>query len=348
MEGKGFPDPVAWQLTQPEYRERFLHLIVDGDFEAFTSKLQASLAEDPKRPHYDWSEREDVWINFLGKRGDLSVGYGVPERCFGPEYNFGHLVGDHFEEQVLLIKTAWGGKSIGRDFRSPSAGLPSEAEFERMAQEKNEQTRRHNEKNPDRTRALVTAAELRTPYGHFYREMLREVRECLAELEERFPAYEGQGYELAGFVWFQGWNDQFNDDWSSNYGSHLEHFIRDVRSDLDAPQLPFVIGQVGFDGPRESRPEKDGRPSPRDRIKAGQLAMASVADFEGTVGVVATAPFWDMQADAIYRGEGGWQKDVDRWRQFGNDRPYHYYGSPWFFAQAGTGFGECMLELLAP
>ena len=53
-----------------------------------------------------------------------------------------------------------------------------------------------------------------------------------------------------------------------------------------------------------------------------------------------------MEADAIYTGPGGWSKDVDKWRQFGNDRAYHYYGSPWCFAQIGTGFGNAMLELV--
>ena len=74
--------------------------------------------------------------------------------------------------------------------------------------------------------------------------------------------------------------------------------------------------------------------------------MANVPEFKGTVAVVETAPYWDMDADAIYNGPGGWSKDVDKWRQFGNDRPYHYLGSPWFYAQAGTGFGEAMLKLL--
>jgi hypothetical protein len=31
-------------------------------------------------------------------------------------------MGDHFENQVLLIKTAWGGKSLYKDFRPPSSG----------------------------------------------------------------------------------------------------------------------------------------------------------------------------------------------------------------------------------
>ena len=75
--------------------------------------------------------------------------------------------------------------------------------------------------------------------------------------------------------------------------------------------------------------------------------MATYAEFGGKVGAVETAPFWDMDAEAIYRGPGGWSADVDKWRQFGNDRPYHYYGSPWFFSQAGRAFGECMLGLIA-
>ena len=39
--------------------------------------------------------------------------------------------------------------------------------------------------------------------------------------------------------------------------------------------------------------------------------------------------------------------DPEKWRQFGNDRPYHYYGSPWFFAQAGRAFGDAMVKLIS-
>jgi hypothetical protein len=60
---------------------------------------------------------------------------------------------------------------------------------------------------------------------------------------------------------------------------------------------------------------------------------------------VETSRYWDMEADAIYNGPGGWSRDVAKWRQFGDDRGYHYYGSPWFFTQVGTAFAEAMLEL---
>lgn len=346
MEGKGFPEPIAYQLTQADYRDRWTHAIPGGDPEAFTASWKASLEESPKQPTYPWRTRDDVHVEFLGRRGGLTVGFGVPSKCIGPEFNFGHVVGDHFGDPVLLIKTAWGGKSLGRDFLPPSIALPTDEEFERMVAEQNERIDRDNAKNPERAKPRVTVEDLRAPYGHYYRESLRHVRETLDQLPARFPSLEYGRVELSGFVWFQGWNDQFNDAWAQNYGTHLAALIRDLRKDLDAPDLPVVIGKVGFDGPHDVPAKKDGTPTARTWIKRGQEGVASLPEFEGRIRVVDTAPYWDMEADAIYRGEGGWSADPEAWRQWGNDRPYHYYGSPWFFAQAGTGFGEAMLELL--
>ena len=63
----------------------------------------------------------------------------------------------------------------------------------------------------------------------------------------------------------------------------------------------------------------------------------------GTSAATATAwaPGTNVTINAV--NNAGWSKDVNRWRQFGNDRPYHYYGSPWCFAQIGTAFGEGMI-----
>ncbi len=360
MEGKGYPEPLAYQVTQENYRDRYAHFVKDQDFSAFTKALNASIAKNPKQPLYDWSVRQDVWVNYLKRHGDLTVGFATPSKCFGPEYNFGHVMGDHCEGQVLIIKTAWGGKSLGRDFRSPSSKLPTDEEFAALAATTNAQIEKNNARNlerhtermkkePGKTRpfkpkALVTAAGLKKPYGHFYRQMISEVNGTLSELGDRFPSYAGQGYELRGFVWFQGWNDQFNQSWAQNYGKYLAEFIRDVRKDLKAPDLPFVIGQVGFDGMRPEKKSKDGGASNRTLIKQGQIAMAG--QFPDTVRCVKTDLFWDQDAEKIYRGPGGWSADVDKWRQFGNERPYHYYGSPWFFAQTGTAFGKAMITLL--
>ena len=95
--------------------------------------------------------------------------------------------------------------------------------------------------------------------------------------------------------------------------------------------MKFVVGQMGHDG---LKPDKEG--SPRDYIKKAQAAVPEMPEFKGNAVCVKTDKFWDLDAHAIYTGPGGWSKDVEKWRQFGNDRGYHYYGSPWTFAQIGT------------
>ena len=366
MEGRGFPEPLAWQITQPEYRERYTHFIKDGDYEAFAKKVAESTDPDNPRkpPTYLWSTRHDVWINYLGKHGDLTVGYGAPREGFGPEFNFGHVLGDHYDEQVLIIKTSWGGRALARGFLPPSSML-NDAEYERLAAAQNAENESWNEAEPARIEAynkriteqnktakkkkrlrrfkpreIVTVEQYKAQFGKDYRNMVKEVHGCLAELGQRFPGYNHQGYELMGFVWFQGWNDQYQDRWLT-YEKNLANFIRDVRKEFSTPNLAFVIGQMGHDGMKLS---KDG--SPRDYIKKAQSVVPDYPEFKGNVLCVKTDKFWDLEAHAIYTGPGGWSKDVNKWRRFGNDHPYHYYGSPWCFARIGTAFGEGMIDLL--
>jgi len=52
----------------------------------------------------------------------LKPGYGSHGGHVGPEFGFGHAMGDASESKVLLIKAAWGGKSIGHNFLPPSVG----------------------------------------------------------------------------------------------------------------------------------------------------------------------------------------------------------------------------------
>ena len=96
MEGKAKVSLLEYQARQPATRDLFAHLRKDGK----------------------WIERDDVWIKFLDRQGKLTVGYGSPG-CIGPELEFGTVVGDHYKEQVLIIKVAWGGRSLYRDFRPP-------------------------------------------------------------------------------------------------------------------------------------------------------------------------------------------------------------------------------------
>ncbi len=366
MEGRGFPEPLAWQVTQEKYRERYTHFIKDGDFDAFTEKIaETSDPQDRRKPPtYLWSTRRDVWINCLGKHGDLTVGYGAPREGFGPEFNFGHVIGNHFDEQVLIIKTSWGGRALARGFLPPSSML-SDEEYAQLATTQNAENEAWNKAEPAKIEAynkrvteenktakkrkklrkfkprpIVTAEEYKDQFGKDYRNMVAEVHGCLGDIGERFPGYKGQGYEIEGFVWFQGWNDQYQDRWLT-YEENMANFIRDVRREFKAPDIKFVIGQMGHDG---LKPDKED--SPRDYIKKAQASVPEYPEFKGNVLCVKTDRYWDQEAHAIFTGPGSWSADVNKWRQFGNDFGYHYYGSPWCFAQIGTGFGEGMIELM--
>jgi len=164
-----------------------------------------------------WAERrDDVWVydvnEFGNRHGVLEFGYGWSlgsREWFGPEMQFGHLLGDHFDNQVLIIKTAWGGRDLYKDFRPPSSG---------------------------------------GTVGPFYTEMIGTVKKVLGDLKGMFPGYAGGGYEICGFVWWHGWNDFCSPDKGApEYEKNLANLINDVRSDLKVPKLPVVIGE--FTGP---------------------------------------------------------------------------------------------------
>jgi alpha-galactosidase len=248
MEGKAKVSLLDYQAGQPGTRDLFQHLRKDGR----------------------WVEREDVWIKFLDRRGNLTVGYGSPG-CIGPELEFGTVVGDRYDEQVLLIKTAWGGRSLFRDFRPPGAGLPPADVLDKMLAD---QRKRRPEATPD---------DVKKSFGASYRATLAEVKDTLANLKANFPGYAGQGYELAGFVWFQGWNDMIDPGYTAEYTANLTHFIHDVRKDLEAPRLPFVIAEMGVDGDHPGENIK--------RFKAAQAGVLAMAEFEGNVALVKTDEF---------------------------------------------------------
>jgi serine/threonine protein kinase len=270
--------------------------------------------------------REDVWIKNFTRKGNLTVGFGQAPDRFGPELEFGHVVGDYFDEQVLLIKTCWGGQRLCAEFRSPSSGLVSDREFlEVMRKELQAQ-------KPDATLADAIAR-----CGTLYRDMLGEVRQTLANLGELFPAYQGQGFELAGFVWFSGWSDMIQPKYTYSYSSHLASFIRDVRADLKTPNLPFVIGQMGVNG--GSAPGSNEL-----NFRNQQAAVADLPEFADNVKLVVTDPFWDHEAHAVYKK--GWKEHIDEWDRVGSDHPYHYLGSAKTICQIGKAFGEAMIELL--
>ena len=257
-EGKG---SLEYLVKDPATADRFAHLV------------------DEKG---EWVVRDDVWIWYFDRKGGLTVGYGARDDRIGPELQFGHVVGDRYESQVLLIKVAWGGKSLAQDFRPPSSG---------------------------------------GEVGPCYKELFQHVRDVLGNLETHFPEYDGQGYEIVGFGWHQGWNDRVNQAFNDEYETNLANFIRDVRKELAIEALPFVIAETGMSGHEEKHPRALS-------LMRAQEAVAKAEEFKGNVAFVGTKKFY-RPPEVSPSGQG-----------------YHWNSNAETYFLIGQGMGKAMLELV--
>ncbi len=236
-----------------------------------------------------WAARKDVQIWDLGKTGDLKAGFGTNESLIGPELAFGIVVGDAFDEPVLLIKTAWGGKSLGKDFRPPSSG---------------------------------------GEVGPFYLEMIKHTKEVMAQAHTLFPQLKGHKPVLAGFGWHQGWNDRVNQAFNDEYEKNMANFIRDVRKELNVPALPFVIAETGMSGHEEKHPralslmKAQAAVATHEQFK-GNVAFVGTKDFfrPAEQSPANQAFHWNRNAETYYLiGEGMGQAMVKLIKGEGEER----------------------------
>ncbi len=344
---------------------------------------------------------DGAWISYhtgAGEKnftlnGKLTAGYGTmwgadptkPGTKIGPEFTFGLAMDAAFDEPVLIIKAAWGGKSLHTDFRPPSAGpfvMPKE-------------TQELWNKHPQGAHGIPKAEERAkwnadkvAATGVYYRLMTDHVKKVLADPKQVVPDYDAkQGYEIAGFVWYQGFNDMVDSqiypkhnqpDRFATYSENLAHFIRDVRKDFNAPKMPFVIGVMGVGGLKD---QSQGMVT----FRQAMAAPAEMPAFKDNVIAVQTAPFWSDELGEIdakrakisqmnhfleskhkdHANANGTmtpeQKkeyltkfeadlispaEVALWKRGASNAGYHYLGCAKTFALMGKGFAEANLKLL--
>tara|TARA_B100000902_G_scaffold33380_1_gene39994 strand:+ start:401 stop:1627 length:1227 start_codon:yes stop_codon:yes gene_type:complete len=278
-------------------------------YDAYTNKVISSCVVSDR-----------VYISSIAdgnkRSGPLTVGFGGNPTKIGPEFSFGLSMAQKLDGPILLIKTSWGGKSINYDFRPPSAGAYA---------------------LNDKQKEAKNAEDIRKNAGLNWRMMNEAIGEVLKDLKRYHPAYDATaGHEMAGFVWFQGFNDQFSDEFRENYRDMMVHFIKDVRKEYDTPGMPFVIGVLG------TNMTKDG--VDKNAVSVAQREAAKAPEFKDNVTSVESYQVYDLGARAVY--DKGWAKNFAVWRAIGSDRPYHYLGSGTFFARLGDSFATAMAELI--
>ncbi|MEK0449806.1 MAG: Virginiamycin lyase [Verrucomicrobiota bacterium] len=326
---------------------------------------------------------ERVWISSIGcskddtteQTGKLTAGFGATTEKLGPEFTFGIYTEKTTDAPILLIKTSWGGKSLNTDFRPPSAGpyVFNETQLAGFAKQGKD--------------VAAMNAEKAKATGVYYRLMIEHVKKVLADPKRVVPGYDpAAGYELAGFAWFQGWNDMVdqgtypNRDKAGGYDSYstvMAHFIRDVRKDLNAPKMPFVIGVIGVGGPTaDYGPDQQRYKSTHQNIRDAMAAPALLPEFKGNVAAVRTEKFWDRELTAAkakdneirqkakklasegkmtpadekaalekMRAEGLTERERTLLEKGISNLEFHYLGSAKILGGVGKGLAEAMAEL---
>jgi alpha-galactosidase len=355
----------------------------------------APLLKQMRGPDGQAAVCEKVWISYLtgpydgsanGEGfGKLTVGYGArgdrPTEDggkIGPEFTFGLTMDAALKEPVLLIKTAWGGRSLNTEFRPPSAGPYELNDY----QKKLYYGPPGHGVPKDMDEWL---AEKKQETGRFYRYMVEHVKQVLADPKRVCPDYDpSAGYEIAGFVWLQGFNDMVDGHTYPDrgkpgrfavYSDLLAHFIRDVRQDFNAPEMPFVIGVMGVGGVDADADTL--------AFRQAMTAPSLLPEFKGTVFAVPTAPFWSEELAVIdekrqqvrqmghflnskhkdHANANGHMTEEEKraflkdfesklitpadlalWERGASNAGYHYLGCAKTFALMGKAFAETLLQ----
>ena len=222
------------------------------------------------------------------------------------------------------------------------------------------------------------AIEKEQKKGWGYRDMISHVKKVLGDIKSVYPAYNPEtGYELAGFAWFQSWNDMIdggtypNRDKPRGYEQHtwlIDHLIKDVRKDLNAPNLPVVVGVMGIGGVQTE--------GIMGHFQHAQAAVAEIPEFKGNVVAVQTGKYWDHDLEALvkksseigkkkrvlqykdglkgealkkayadYRAKQMTPEEENLLKTAVSNGEFHYLGSAKIMCGIGKAFAEAMMKL---
>ncbi len=273
-----------------------------------------------------WSVRKDVYYyDARTKKGGPLSALSNNGSSIGPELGFGFVMGQLLDEPVLVLKSCIGNRGLGWDLLPPGS---------KRFVEDGKVYAGYREKPPvwdaDPAKGVDTEAPpfvdkngkpIEWHAGLQYDLDLADAKAALADLAKIYPDYKGQGYEIAGFVWWQGHKDQ-SEVYAKHYEMNLVNLIKSLRKDYDAPNAKFVLA-TGCGNP--------GRESFGLRIAEAQLAMNDAKkhpEFAGNVRCVDSRDFWREAAVSP------------------KDQGFHYNRNAETYLEVGLLLGRAMENLL--
>ena len=260
----------------------------------------------------NWTERKDVRnVRVMGVKESMKVFNNewmtVKGRTIGPEFGIGHHIGNQLDEPVMILKSCIGNRSLGWDLLPPGS-----EQFEQDGK-----IYAGYKESP----LSWNKGEAPKPIGWYagkqYDDDTANAKKVLAELDTYYPG--AKGYEIAGFLWWQGAKDCGNAAHSGRYEQNLVHLIKQLRKDFDAPDAKFVIATLGH----HTKASKGNDKMVFDAQLAVDGENGKYPEFKGKVTTVIANP----------HSQGGSANG-------------HYGGNAKTYMDVGLAMGEAMAELL--
>lgn len=260
----------------------------------------------------NWVERKDVYYyDARTKRASsmLSPISNNGGKCIGPELGFGHVMGNLLDEPILIIKSCIGNRSLAWDILPPGSKR-YEVDGKIYAGYKDSPASWEKGTEPEKINWYA---------GKQYDEDVGNAKKALDEIGKHYPG--ATEYEIGGFVWWQGHKDQ-NPVHASRYEHNLVNLIKALRKDFNAPDAPFVLATIAFEGWRLEEPGKT--------IAEAQLAIA------------------DPEKHPEFKGKVKCIEARDLWRELEvspKSQNYHYHRNAGTYFDVGLALGQAMAEI---
>lgn len=228
----------------------------------------------------------------------------------GPEIGIGHVLEQsRAGKKVLLLKSCIGNRSLGWDLLPPGS-----KQYTYKGQ-----TYAGYKESPDHWDASKPKPD---PIGWYagkqYDDDTANAKTVLENIGDYYPGV--TQYKIAGFIWWQGDKDRYQEAHAVHYEANLVRLIQQLSADFDCPDAKFVVGTLGQD-------EVDNCKGNDKFIFDGQMAVdgnsGKYPDFVGNVATVYTHPC----------SKGGASNG-------------HYNGNAETYMNVGEALGKAMAELV--
>jgi len=238
---------------------------------------------------------------------------GSNHRTLGAEFGIGHEIGNYVDAPVMILKSCIGNRALGWDLLPPGG-----EQFNYTDTSGKVWTYAGYGESPARWEAGTTPVPASWYAGLQYDGDVSLAKEVLADLDTYYPGANA-GYEVAGFLWWQGDRDSRDTALAERYEHNLVKLIDQLRVEFSVPKAKFVAASLG----QNAKGEKARGWQILDAVLAVDGASGKYPNYAGNVAGVYTHPYSQ-----------------------GSESGSHYGGNAQTYMEIGQAMGSAMVDLL--